>query len=156
MIEIEVPGRGTYRLKHLVLDVNGTIAVDGRLVEGVAKRVAELRRSVEVHMLTADTRGRQQVIDAQLGMQAARITPQDEAAQKASFVRELGGENVCTVGNGANDAAMLREAGLAIAVLGEEGLAVETLNAADAVVPSVNVALDLLLKPLRLVATLRR
>jgi P-type E1-E2 ATPase len=156
MIEIEVPGRGTYRLKHLVLDVNGTIAVDGRLVEGVAKRVAELRRSVEVHMLTADTRGRQQVIDAQLGMQAARITPQDEAAQKASFVRELGGESVCAVGNGANDAGMLREAGLAIAVLGEEGLVVETLNAADAVVPSVTVALDLLLKPLRLVATLRR
>jgi P-type E1-E2 ATPase len=156
MIEIEMPGRGTYRLKHLVLDVNGTIAVDGRLVEGVAKRVAELRRSVEVHMLTADTRGRQQVIDAQLGMQAARITPQDEAAQKASFVRELGGESVCAVGNGANDAGMLREAELAIAVLGEEGLAVETLNAADAVVPSVTVALDLLLKPLRLVATLRR
>jgi P-type E1-E2 ATPase len=156
MIDIEVPGRGTYRLKHLVLDVNGTIAVDGRLAEGVAKRVAELRRSVEVHMLTADTRGRQQVIDAQLGMQAARITPRDEAAQKASFVRELGGESVCAVGNGANDAGMLREAGLAIAVLGEEGLAVETLNAADAVVPSVNVALDLLLKPLRLVATLRR
>jgi P-type E1-E2 ATPase len=156
MIEIEVPGRGTYQLKHLVLDVNGTIAVDGRLVEGVAKRVAELRRSVEVHMLTADTRGRQQVIDAQLGMQAARIMPQDEAAQKASFVRELGGESVCAVGNGANDAAMLCEAELAIAVLGEEGLAVETLNAADAVVPSVTVALDLLLKPLRLVATLRR
>jgi P-type E1-E2 ATPase len=156
MIEIEVPGRGTYQLKHLVLDVNGTIAVDGRLVEGVAKRVAELRRSVEVHMLTADTGGRQQVIDAQLGMQAARITPQDEAAQKASFVRELGGESVCAVGNGANDAAMLCEAELAIAVLGEEGLAVETLNAADAVVPSVTVALDLLLKPLRLVATLRR
>ncbi|HUX77408.1 MAG TPA: HAD family hydrolase [Anaerolineae bacterium] len=143
-------------MKHLVLDVNGTIAVDGRLVEGVAKRVAELRRSVEVHMLTADTRGRQQVIDAQLGMQAARIMPQDEAAQKASFVRELGGESVCAVGNGTNDAAMLREAELAIAVLGEEGLAVETLNVADAVVPSVTVALDLLLKPLRLVATLRR
>ena len=107
-------------------------------------------------MLTADTRGRQQVIDAQLGMQAARIMPQDEAAQKASFVRELGGESVCAVGNGANDAGMLREAGLAIAVLGEEGLAVETLNVADAVVPSVTVALDLLLKPLRLVATLRR
>ena len=156
MIEIEIPGRGTYRLRHLVLDVNGTIAVEGQLVEGVAGRVAELRRSIEVHMLTADTRGRQQAIDAQLGMQAARITPQDEAAQKASFVRELGGETVCAVGNGANDALMLREAKLAIAVLGAEGLAVETLNAADVVVPHVNAALDLLLNPLRLVATLRR
>ena len=156
MIEIEVPGRGVYRLKYLVLDVNGTIAVDGRLVDGVARRVAALRDSVEVHMLTADTRGRQQVIDAQLGMQAARITPQDEPAQKASFVRELGSEGVCAVGNGANDAAMLRAAKLAVAVLGEEGLALETLNAADVVVPHVNVALDLLLNPLRLVATLRR
>jgi P-type E1-E2 ATPase len=156
MIEVEIPGRGTYRLRHLVLDVNGTIAVEGQLVEGVAGRVAELRRSIEVHMLTADTRGRQKAIDAQLGMQAARITPQDEAAQKAAFVRELGGETVCAVGNGANDALMLREAKLAIAVLGAEGLAVETLNAADVVVPHVNAALDLLLNPLRLVATLRR
>jgi len=156
MIEIEVPGRGTYRLKHLVLDVNGTIAVNGRLVEGMAKRVAALRDLVEVHMLTADTRGRQRVIDAQLGMRAARITPEDEAAQKASFVRDLGSEGVCAVGNGANDAETLREARLAIAVLGQEGLAVETLNAADVVVPSVNAALDLLLHPLRLVATLRR
>jgi P-type E1-E2 ATPase len=155
VIEIEIPGRGTYRLRHLVLDVNGTIAVEGQLVEGVTERVAELRRSVEVHMLTADTRGRQQAIDAQLGMQAARITPQDEAAQKESFVRELGSETVCAVGNGANDAGMLREAKLAIAVLGAEGLAVEALNAADVVVPHVNTALDLLLNPLRLVATLR-
>ena len=156
MIEIEVPGRGMYQLAHLVLDVNGTIAVDGRLVKGVAGRVAELRRSVEVHMVTADTRGRQAAIDAELGMQAARITPQDEAAQKAAFVRELGGEGVCAIGNGANDAQMLREAKLAIAVLGPEGLAVETLTVADVVVSGVNAALDLLLKPMRLVATLRR
>ncbi len=156
MIEIQVPGRDTLCLEHLVLDVNGTIAVDGQLVEGVARRLAELRRSIEVHMLTADTRGRQQAIDAQLGMEAARITPNDEAAQKASFVRELGSETVCAIGNGANDAQMLREAKLAIGVLGEEGLAVETLNAADVVAPHVNTALDLLLNPLRLVATLRR
>ena len=143
-------------MKHLVLDVNGTIAMDGQLVEGVAQRLAELRRLIEVHMLTADTRGRQQAIDAQLGIVAARITPQGEAAQKASFVQNLGRESVCAIGNGANDAQMLREAKLAIAVLGEEGLAVETLNAADVVAPHVNAALDLLLHPLRLVATVRR
>jgi len=55
----------------------------------------------------------------------------DEAAQKASFVRGLGSEGVCAVGNGANDAQMLREASLAIAVLGQEGPAVETLHAAN-------------------------
>ncbi|MDY7078074.1 MAG: HAD family hydrolase [Chloroflexota bacterium] len=156
MVEIKIPGRGVYCLGHLVLDVNGTIAMDGQLIEGVSRRLAELGRSIEVHMLTADTRGRQQAIDAQLGMEATRIMPKNEAVQKADFVRELGGETVCAVGNGANDALMLREARLAIGVLGEEGLAVETLNAADVVVPHVNTALDLLLDPLRLVATLRR
>jgi soluble P-type ATPase len=156
VIEIKVPGQGLYRLEHLVLDVNGTIAVDGRLVEGVAERLVELRDLIQIHLLTADTRGRQAAIDAQLGMKAVRILPEDEAAQKAAFVADLGGDDVCAVGNGAIDAGMLREARLAIAVLGQEGLAVEALNAADVVVPHINAALDLLLAPLRLVATLRR
>lgn len=156
MIEIQAPGRGTYRLEHLVLDVNGTMAVDGQLIAGVTPRLVELRRLLEVHMLTADTRGRQQAIDTQLGMEAVRIQPKDEVTQKASYVQELGSEAVCAIGNGANDAGMLRIAQLAIAVLGEEGLAVETLNAADVVVSHINTALDLLLNPLRLVATLRK
>ena len=156
MIEIKVPGRDTYRVEHLVLDVNGTIVAKGELIEGVAQRLAELGRSVEVHMVTADTRGRQSAIDAQLGIEATRIQPGDEAGQKAAFVRSLGSDGVCAIGNGAIDAGMLREAKIAIAVLGEEGLAVEALNAADVIASHINSALDLLLHPLRLVATLRR
>ncbi|MBN1813707.1 MAG: HAD family hydrolase [Anaerolineae bacterium] len=156
MIEIKVPGRGVHHLEHLVLDVNGTIAVDGHLIEGVAERLAKLRGLIQIHLVTADTRGRQEAIDVQLGMEAARILPENEAAQKAAFVANLGSEGVCAVGNGAIDAGMLREARLAIVVLGEEGLAVEALDAADVVVPHINAALDLLLDPLRLVATLRR
>jgi P-type E1-E2 ATPase len=151
-----VPGRSTYRVEHLVLDVNGTIVAKGELIEGVAQRLVELSRLVEVHMVTADTRGRQHEIDAQLGITATRIQPGDQAGQKAAFVRSLGSERVCAIGNGAIDAGMLREAKLAIVVLGEEGLAVEALNAADVIVPHINSALDLLLFPLRLVATLRR
>jgi P-type E1-E2 ATPase len=156
MIEIDVPGRGVYCIAHLVLDVNGTIVVAGELVEGVKPRVDELRDLLEVYMLTADTRGRQGAIDEALGFEGTRIAPQGETAQKATFVQDLGGDNVCAIGNGANDAHMLSEAGLAIAVLGGEGLALETLNAADVVAPHINAALDLLLNPLRLVATLRR
>jgi P-type E1-E2 ATPase len=156
VIEIEAPGRDVYRLDHLVLDVNGTIAVDGQLIEGVAERLAEVRGLIQIHMITADTRGRQEAIDAQLGMKAVRILSENESAQKAAFVARLGGEGVCAVGNGAIDAGMLREARLAIAVLGEEGLAVEALNASDVVVPHINAALDLLLDLQRLVATLRR
>jgi soluble P-type ATPase len=111
---------------------------------------------MNVHFLTADTRGLQHAIDAALGMRAARIERWDEATQKAPFVQALGCEAVCAMGNGTNDAEMLRAAALGIAVLGEEGLALDVLNAADLAAPHINAALALLLDLGRLVATLLR
>lgn len=156
MIEIDVPGRGLLRIADLVLDVNGTIAVDGQLIEGVNERLAALRSEVALHLVTADTTGRQAALDAALGLQAERITAGQEREQKAALVRALGAGSVCMIGNGANDVEALREAALGIAVLGEEGVAVEAAQAADVLAPSINAALDLLLHPLRLRATLRR
>jgi soluble P-type ATPase len=51
---------------------------------------------------------------------------------------------------------MLQAAALGIAVLGPEGLAAEAWQAADVVMASIHDALDLLLHPRRLVATLRK
>jgi P-type E1-E2 ATPase len=156
MIEVDVPGWGRLHLAHLVLDVNGTIAADGQIVEGVAERLAVLARQVEVHLITADTHGRQAELDARLGLRATRIGAGQEQVQKAERVRALGAKTVCYVGNGANDAAALEAAGVGIAVLGVEGLALEALRAADVLAPSITAALELLLVPARLVATLRR
>lgn len=156
MIEIDVPGWGLLRIVDVVLDVNGTIAVDGRLIDGVGERLAALRSAVTLHLVTADTTGRQAALDAALGLQAERIAAGQEREQKAALVRALGAESVCMIGNGANDVDALREAALGIAVLGEEGVAVEAAQAADVLAPSINAALDLLRYPLRLRATLRR
>ncbi len=156
MIELNIPGRGILRLNHLVLDVNGTLALDGVLLDGVAKSLATLRDRLNIHMITADTHGRQQRIDEQLNLRAERLIPgEDEAAQKERFVHRLGAANVAAVGQGANDALMLSSAALGIAVLSREGLAAQTLQAADLVVPDILSALELLEKPLRIVATLR-
>jgi soluble P-type ATPase len=156
MIPVTIPGRGSFRLLHLVLDVNGTLAEGGALVPGVRERLVHLTDLLEVHWVTADTRGRQSALDAELGWPAVRIQEGAEAQQKAAFVQELGARSVVAIGNGANDAAMLRTAALGLAVLGSEGLAVEALLAADALLPSITQALDLLQDPQRLVATLRR
>ena len=59
------------------------------------------------------------------------------------------------VGNGRNDRLMLKEAALGIAVLQAEGAAAEALLAADVVAPDILAALDLLLAPEGLIATLR-
>ena len=159
-IDILIPGRGAYCLAHLVLDVNGTVASGGRLIEGVSERLASISRTeIEIHWITADTRGRQAALDEEMGWPAVRIAaddPRGEAEQKAAFVRNLGPEQVVAIGNGSNDAAMLREAVIGLAVLGPEGLALDALLAADAVVPDILAGLDLLADPSRLTATLRK
>ena len=156
MIELDIPGRGNFKLAHLVLDVNGTLAKDGRLLDKVARALTALRDRLTIHLLTADTYGRQNDIDLQLGLRATRLAGGDEQPQKADYVRRLGAATVIAVGNGANDAGMLVAAAIGIAVLGEEGLAVSALQAADIVAPTIHDALGLLEFPTRLVASLRQ
>ncbi len=156
MIEVNIPGRGTFQLEHLVCDVNGTLARDGRLLDKLARPLNALRDRLTLHLLTADTYGRQAAIDQMLGTQAVRMRPGGEAEQKAAYVRALGAEKVIAIGQGANDAAMLQAAAIGIAVLSEEGLAVEALVNADMVMTDIFAALNLLEYPTRLVATLRR
>ncbi len=156
MIELNIPGRGTIKIEHLVCDVNGTLAVDGQLLEGLVRILTSLRDRVTLHLLTADTHGRQQTIDQQLNIQAVRVKQGDEAHQKATYVEKLGPERVVAIGQGANDAAMLKAAAIGISILSSEGAARETLLAADLIMPDIFAALELFEKPLRMVATLRR
>ena len=155
MIEFTIPGRGALKLEHLVLDVNGTLALDGKLIDGVERALAGLRDRLEIHLVTADTHGRQAEIDRQLGLQAVRLRSGGEVEQKAAFVRQLGAEKTAAIGQGANDAGMLREAAIGIAILSPEGLSAAALSAADLVVPDILTALEIMEKPLRIVASLR-
>jgi len=156
VIEVNIPGRGLIQLKHLVSDVNGTLALDGQLLDGVPKTLLNLGDRLQLHLLTADTHGRQSQIDEHLGLQAVRIPEGGEAEAKAAYVHDLGAESVVALGQGANDAGMLREAAIGIAVASVEGLAIESLTSADVVVPDINAAFELLEHPARLIATLRR
>ena len=156
MIELTIPGWGVLKLEHLVMDVNGTLSIDGRLIEGVPKRIAALRDRLTIHLLTADTHGCQSIIDQQLGLTAVKVTVGDEASQKAEYVRKLDSEKVVAIGQGANDAEMLKESRLGICVLSQEGVAKESLLAAHLIVPDIIAAFELLEKPLRIVASMRR
>ena len=156
MIELNIPGRGMIQLQHLVTDVNGTLAFDGTLIDGVARALLGLRDRLELHLLTADTHGKQAELDRQLGLQAMRIPRGGEAEAKAGYVNELGPDSVVAIGQGANDAGMLGAAGIGIAVLSQEGLAIAALTQADLLAPDILTALDLLEHPLRIVASLRR
>lgn len=154
MIHIDIPGRKRLQIAHVVLDYNGTVAVDGLLLEGLPARIAQLRQDAEIHILTADTYGTVAKQCAGLGVHVETF-PREGAAQcKRAIVKALGCGVVC-IGNGFNDVLMFDIADLSIAVLEREGLCAALLPHADVVVASASDALDLLLKPDRLRATLR-
>lgn len=87
-----------------------------------------------------------------VALQTRRITTGEE---KAAYVEALGPEHIVALGNGVNDVGMFQRARLSIAICGPEGLAKEALQAATLVVATPETALDLLLHPRRLTATLR-
>lgn len=156
MIKIEIPGYAEFQFHHLLLDVNGTIAKDGKLLEGVADLLKELRAKLDIHLITADTHGSQQDIDRLLNLAAVLIPSQNQLKAKLDYIEALGADSVFAVGNGANDARMLERAAIGVAIVGPEGACTETLLKAKVVVPDVRAALELLLYPKRLAATLRR
>lgn len=155
MIEVEVPGYGHLRLEHLVLDYNGTLAVDGEPVPGVTDALKNLTQSLEVHVLTADTFGKVQSRLEGLSCRLSVLPVENQDTGKLDYVKALGAERTVCMGNGRNDRLMLKEAALGVAVILAEGVAVETLNSADVVCTSILSALELLTNPLRLTATLR-
>jgi P-type E1-E2 ATPase len=155
MLEIAITSRRVLRLEYLLLDVNGTLALDGQPIPGVRERLDRLSETLGIWLVSADTQGTLAALAASLKVKTRLLQPGDEAAQKAALVDELGAERVAAFGNGANDAAMLQRAALGIAVLGGEGLAAACVTAADVIAPDIKAALDLLLYPRRLVATLR-
>ena len=155
MLEVAVPGGRTLRFRYLVADFNGTLAVDGVLIAGVAETLRTLAPTLEIHVVTADTFGR--VKEAMTGLPCATtiLPPGDQDSAKQRYVERLGAVECACIGNGRNDRLMLAAAGLGIAVIQGEGAAVEALLAAKIAVPDINAALGLLLNPARLVATLR-
>jgi len=156
VIDIAVPGRGHYSIENLVLDLNGTIALDGKIIGGVKERLITLSKDLTIIVVTADTNKNANKLLKGLPVTVCTIEESRESEQKARLVREKGEEVTVCVGNGSNDVSMLRESVIGICIVGQEGASSEAMMAADLVVPSINDALELFLKPHRMKASLRR
>ncbi|PKM77268.1 MAG: ATPase P [Firmicutes bacterium HGW-Firmicutes-15] len=156
MINLSVPGREmNMELKNLVLDLNGTLSVDGILAAGVESRVALLKKELKVYLLTSDTLGCGSTVAEDLGISIFKVGNEHGGEDKLDFLNTVGAEETVVIGNGFNDRLVLEHAALSIAVIGGEGCCVQALQKADIVVKDIQDALDLLLRPLRIVATLR-
>jgi len=156
MIEITIPGKGNYTIENLILDLNGTIALDGTIIKGVTEKLALLSQKLDVIVVTADTNKNAERLLRDLPVIVYTIKEAEENNQKLGVVLQKGKNNTISIGNGCNDVSMLRESAIGICTVGGEGASAEAMVASDLVVPAINDALDLLLKPHRLKATLRR
>ena len=145
MLEIDIPGRGTFGIRHVVCDYNGTIAVDGILLKGLRaafEKSPSSPRSAYLR-LTRLVRCVRNATTFRLTCACLLVTMRAHA------------EGCVCIGNGFNDIAMFGEAALSIAIMGKEGACGKLLTCADVVVTNVLDAFDLLLRTDRLRATLR-
>jgi len=158
-ITINIPGFGKVQINSILSDYTGTLAFNGRLVPGVRDRLLPLAELLDIHVVTADSFGTSEEELKGLPVVCRRLERENEDVQKRHYAVELNPCHVASFGNGNNDRLHLKvvkeAGGLAIAVDTGEGCALEAiLNANVFVVGAVN-ALDLLLEPTRLRATLR-
>ncbi len=155
MISIEIPNKLSFTAEHLVLDYNGTLAVDGVLYPDLNEQLNNLSNYIQIHVITADTFGEASENLKNTNCQIKILRADNQAWQKLEFINNLGKNKVIAIGNGENDSLMLKAAALGIVLIQEEGASVKTLLSADIVCKSIHHALDLLNNPQRIAATLR-
>lgn len=155
MIQVVIPGRGNLNLEVLVLDYNGTLALDGKMFKSVKEILSRLSSFLEIHILTSDTYGTVVQQCEGLSVQVKVLEGSEHIKEKADYLLQFGTREVVAIGNGANDRFMLQHARLGIAVIGLEGASTQALLSADIIVNKIEDAFGLLLETKRLKATLR-
>ncbi|MGB5918670.1 MULTISPECIES: HAD family hydrolase [unclassified Arcobacter] len=154
-MKVNIPGREEVEIQNIVFDYNGTIAIDGKLIEGIKKNINELSNSFNFYVITADTYGS---VEKELGdtnCEVIKIAKSSQDVSKLEFIKNLGSSTTLSVGNGRNDKLMLKESILGIAILQDEGLCTETLLNSDILVKSIFDVFSYLKDANRLIATLR-
>ncbi len=155
MLTIEIPGYRRLKIQHVVCDFNGTIAVDGKLIDGVALLMEALSDHVDFHVITADTFGSVEKELQGVACNLTIISTEHQAESKLAYVSKLGTDTTVCIGNGMNDRLMVKEAALGIGLMQAEGMSTALLTASDIVCRNIIDALSLLKEPKRLIATLR-
>ncbi|MDD2557991.1 MAG: ATPase P [Desulfuromonas sp.] len=156
MFELSIPGVGQLHCEHLLLDCNGTLTCDGKLLDGVSARLQKLAQHMHIEVITADTYGNATTTLETLGCDIHIIPAANQAEAKRDHLVARNAASCIAIGNGYNDALMLKEAAIGIGVIQQEGAAGIILQHADIICRDICDALDLLLQPKRLAATLRR
>jgi soluble P-type ATPase len=155
MIEINIPGLNSFEFENLVLDYNGTLALDGIPYDCVYGLLELLSKNLNIYILTADTFGNVSRFADKLHSEVVILKSLPISNAKSEFVQKIGKEKTIAIGNGRNDEFMLQNAALGIGLIQKEGISTQTLKSADIIFVSICDALNAILHPKRLIAGLR-
>lgn len=143
----------SFEINIIVLDLNGTLSVHGKIPWGVKGRLDKLKRAgFKIILFTGDQRGTADVLCRKLSIEY-KVT-QTEKDKEREMVK-LNKNKCAAIGNARIDLGTLKHAKLSIVPLQAEGIHPRVLAHADILVPSILDALDLFLHPDSLCATLR-
>jgi soluble P-type ATPase len=156
MLTISIPGfKQELHLHHLILDFNGTLAIDGKLIEGVKEKLKQISEKLQIHILTGNTFGTAAIELKDIPCQLLLLPEKNQSFEKGKYVAMLGKDSVISIGNGSNDRQMLQLSAIGIALIQKEGAAIETLIVSDIACTNIFDALDLINNINRVIATLR-
>ncbi len=153
---LEIFGYKNIDIKNIVFDYNGTLAKDGQVSSDTKNLLKEICLKYSVFVITADTFGTVKNELKEFDLKVKVLSSNDHTKEKMEFLLNLKKEITVAIGNGNNDKSMLENATLSIAVMGDEGCSKEAIFASDIICKDIKSAIELLLYPKRLIATLRR
>ncbi|MCA9391645.1 HAD hydrolase family protein [candidate division WWE3 bacterium] len=149
----EVPGVGEIEIKVIVLDLNGTLSVNGQVPDGVKQRLDKLNElGIEIVLFTGDQRGTAQDLCDDLGISFVRCKSLEE---KEKAMGNYDSETTAAIGNARIDIGTFKKAKVSVATLQAEGIHAGILEHVDVVVPTINDALDFFIDTNTFAATMR-
>ncbi len=150
----QVPGVGEIELNTIVLDLNGTLSVNGVIPDGVKERIDKLKQlGFSIVLFSGDQRGTAGAICKDLQIQLIRC---GTSIEKEIAMDQLPGDKTVAIGNARIDIGTFKKAKIRIATLQNEGIHREILDYVDVIVPSINAAFDLLIDTDSFCATMRK
>jgi P-type E1-E2 ATPase len=149
----KVPEIGEMELKTIVLDLNGTLAVKGKIVSGVKNRLRELKKmGYSMVFFSGDQRGNAQELADTLGIEFRKAL---NSAEKEKHLLQMESDKTVAIGNARIDIGMFKHAKVSIATVQAEGIHSGILNYVDIIVPCITDALDILIDENTFSATMR-
>jgi soluble P-type ATPase len=153
-MQTSLPRIDNVELNTLILDLNGTISVNGKLIDGVREKLTKLKEiGFSIYVFSGDVRGTARDLCISIGIELKICKSHTE---KEEDILALSPDSTVAIGNGRIDIGMFRHAKLSIATLQAEGIHPAILPHVDILMTNINEAFDLLLDQETLDATLKQ